>query len=1236
MAAAAGAPAPHNPNGTRAGDVGYRSLFDAKGQEYIIPDDDLAAQLRHLLSPEGWLYVEDGKTINVDPEKEDPVIMFVLNATRINQRGGNPLLRYWDFKAPRRGFVQVDSSGGTESNYTPPDQREDKSGGTGATGSGKPIQNPALDKKKAEIEEYERELEIQLNEREFVLANLKAPGSAESNASLLRRLGKIQGNIDMLQYKKGEAEKELNMMVPGAVAEYKAPEPPKPPKVAYAKVDRPAPAAAAPDPSIYDDMPGLGPLILPSRAPIGQGKRKRRKLHGGNLADDIRNALNPNRIKDAIDASLRDTKQKLDQSIQNTGNVLGNAFDPNKNGLAAAVNAAGEKLKAVDWNDVKNKIGDGLDPAKNGVSEAFNRFGGDAKKAFEDIGNKIRESAQRDKEKLDRAFAPFVAEFTNPNSALAKFVQSAGIPISADEWKRKFEDPDTYFTILSVLVTAAASVASAGLAGPGVFAATQALIAGTRVITKAATGKPVSPMDIASVVTSMVPGAGGGAATSWLKVAQTAATNVATSAVKNAAKNVLKSNKDALIQTAQTLATMSHAATDDDAEQAPDGGEQAPSEAAAPPEPTPEEIAAAEEKERAEKAAAEEKERADQAAQQKYRDEEALREADAAGAAQANADQAKAEADEAQRASESQAAAAKAAETSTKTPLYFIDPAGGNWPNGWPKTLGIAETVAEYNARTGSKNGWPVKWGPFDPDAYSRGKREKYAIYDPDYVAPPPPPEEQAPPDEEMEGSGMPRMGLKFARMRYSATSARDPFYHLQVRAKKVGRTVRLSRLDPDFFEGADAAGLRGGSTILERGVAAELRELHPLVNREGLSAADWNASKAGKFNTLLNNVVHDKSGEPYDKEAMKLIKSVSRSGKFGEYGRAENVPGEMLQHNEVSKQQALASIDAIKSSKQKKINPPPAAVAAPPAPVEVAAPPPPEAEVQGNGKPDQQAKAEADAAAEAEAAAQAAAAAFMAQQQQQAQQAQALAQAQLLQGMPFAMPLPLGLPPHLAALQAQIMAVQQNPVAAQNAQNAANAAANAPAQGNGKPTLAEIASAMARGDAGARAARGERQLEGTEQRLERLSQAMFGKRAAELDDDENDQLDEAVQEQAGYREYDEAEDGEEITHLPVILKRKRTGVKGARRMERAKRFMQRLKRPAVLLQNEARHNALVQADKRNYNRAKAEQRDDSDYDVPSDEDDTDYEFDDDGEQPRFEPGTYFRRGGAMPYASLI
>jgi hypothetical protein len=123
---------------------------------------------------------------------------------------------------------------------------------------------------------------------------------------------------------------------------------------------------------------------------------------------------------------------------------------------------------------------------------------------------------------------------------------------------------------------------------------------------------------------------------------------------------------------------------------------------------------------------------------------------------------------------------------------------------------------------------------------------------------------------------------------------------------------------------------LSGGSTILERGIAAEVRELHPLADREGVKGSEWNATRSGKFNTLLNNVVHDKTGEPYNKEAMKIIKSVARTGRFTEYGRAQTVPEEMLRSNEQSKQLVESFIEAIKNPKQKKIDPPPAAVVVP------------------------------------------------------------------------------------------------------------------------------------------------------------------------------------------------------------------------------------------------------------------------------------------------------------------
>jgi len=271
-------------------------------------------------------------------------------------------------------------------------------------------------------------------------------------------------------------------------------------------------------------------------------------MHGGDLGEKIRDAFDPN-------------KNGLNASIQQTGEVLGKTFDPDKNGLADAVRSAVEAVKNVDWNQVKQSVGDALDPKKNGVDAAFAKFGGDARKAFEDLGAKIKESAERDKAKLDNGFAALRNEFTNPDSALTHFVRSAGIPLTPDEWKHKFEDPETYFTIMSLMVTAAASVVSAGMAGPGTFAAMQAIIASARVITKAAQGHEIGPGDIAGVVLASIPGKGATDPSSWLQVATTTGSVVGKNLVKKAAKNVITHEvKDRLAEMGETLATISHAA----------------------------------------------------------------------------------------------------------------------------------------------------------------------------------------------------------------------------------------------------------------------------------------------------------------------------------------------------------------------------------------------------------------------------------------------------------------------------------------------------------------------------------------------------------------------------------------------------------------------------------------------------------------------------------------------------
>jgi len=910
----------------------------------------------------------------------------------------------------------------------------------------------------------------------------------------------------------------------------------------------------------------------------GKGKRKRQhKLKGGDLGDDIRRALDPNRnglnqsIQNtgaAINQSVQDTKQKLDQSIQNTGRVLGDAFDPNKNGLAAAVNAIGDKLKGVDWNDVKNKLGDGLDPAKNGVSEAFNKFGGDATRAFEELGNKIKESAQRDKATLDAAFAPFVAEFTNPNSALAQFVQSAGIPISADEWKKKFEDPETYFTILSVLVTAAASVASAGLAGPATFAAAQALIAGTRVITKAAMGKPVTPGDIAAVVTAAVPGAGGGTATTWLEVAKQATKQVGVSLVKTAAKNVLRSNKDGLMEAGKTLATMSQAATP-----SPPADGSAPSEPSAP---APSESSA----------------NAGPLGQQ---------------APQESYDLAR----------------------SIQLPTQQLS---ANWASEQDNDM-----AEQLRKKARGEAYYDYDRGDFVNPSASQAEPESSGGFDGGF-------------GQGLQGYGRPRTGLNFAPMKYDATDARHPFFHIHARSVRAGRKVDLDRLDPDYFEGK-----QGGEALRGTGFFDDLKskasQAASTVASKASQAANTVANKTGDFiraklQDLPSGNLGEALGVPGVETNLAVITDAAldrfgynnfdaRNQEFLKAHGSEPITSLKIRRAPISNNINIAlnllSLGQWNQSRAKYgyddlfhlgliVNDVYAIQRIGRVSFNYKDPDAPRTEFLNLPVP-----------------------AGLTVKSMLEQTLQRVGPKVFFSYDPFTYNCQGFLRTILETInlwtpevdrfvyQPVDALLREQPGYVQSVAHVLTNFGQFTGVGAGKPTPAEIASAVARGDAGARAARGERQLESTEGRLNRLSQAMFGKRASELDDDENDQLDGAFQQQSGYYEAEDAEDdGDEIEHLPVILKRRRTGIKGARRVERAKRFMQRLKRPAARLQHMARHDALVQSDKRNYNRDKAAQRADPDYDVPTDEDDTDFEFDDDGEQPRFEPGTYFRRGGGM------
>jgi hypothetical protein len=155
----------------------------------------------------------------------------------------------------------------------------------------------------------------------------------------------------------------------------------------------------------------------------------------------------------------------------------------------------------------------------------------------------------------------------------------------------------------------------------------------------------------------------------------------------------------------------------------------------------------------------------------------------------------------------------------------------------------------------------------------------------------------------------------------------------------------------------------------------------------------------------------------------------------------------------------------------------------------------------------------------------------------------------------------------------------------------------------------------------------------------------MFGKRADELNEDENNELDAALHQ---YDEEPESSGSDEdykaagdffdiggpqrrkrpeeaapeplIEHAPVIVK----GAPTAKKAARARKFMRKLKYPARL----ATYHRDLPAMKRAHNEAIRARRSDPSYTVPSDEEDTEYEID--------EPEDEFKESVAAWRATIL
>ena len=133
-----------------------------------------------------------------------------------------------------------------------------------------------------------------------------------------------------------------------------------------------------------------------------------------------------------------------------------------------------------------------FDPEKNGVAESFRKFGENTEAAFKDLG-----------EKMEKAFDP---EQNGVGAAFRKFGEDMANTLGNDQWWRDtMSNPDTYIFLIGTIASVAAIVLSGGTAGPGVIAALSALGPSLNMISAAAQGKPIDPMDIAGLALAVIP-----------------------------------------------------------------------------------------------------------------------------------------------------------------------------------------------------------------------------------------------------------------------------------------------------------------------------------------------------------------------------------------------------------------------------------------------------------------------------------------------------------------------------------------------------------------------------------------------------------------------------------------------------------------------------------------------------------------------------------------------------------
>jgi len=149
-----------------------------------------------------------------------------------------------------------------------------------------------------------------------------------------------------------------------------------------------------------------------------------------------------------------------------------------------------------------------FDPERNGVAAAFRKFGDDIKRVMEDVGNRIKEGFEKMGAEVKKAFEDFARD------AESKFKQFG------EDFVNKMKDPDFWVEAIGIMAQIAAAAVSIAItvgtlgAGTGlaigIMAAASMAGPAAKMIADAARGRPIDALDIAQLAiagaTAFIPG----------------------------------------------------------------------------------------------------------------------------------------------------------------------------------------------------------------------------------------------------------------------------------------------------------------------------------------------------------------------------------------------------------------------------------------------------------------------------------------------------------------------------------------------------------------------------------------------------------------------------------------------------------------------------------------------------------------------------------------------------------